>query len=202
LRREKERKITNRINQGQGRTNIPLRGKQVFSSAEENAMPPAMGKSQSVAGAMSLPKSNAQPERAVSLRNSGNVFENSDQSLKISNKDAIREKFNNGLAKMYAEALGYYKNRSYKEARDRFTDIKDIAPDYKRTNVYLGRIEEEILKEQKRHEKVREDRQYNVIQKTAMPRIQKVHPLVPSAVPVNRQDAVSSALDDFEIKFK
>jgi hypothetical protein len=103
---------------------------------------------------------------------------------------------------MYAEALGYYRKHAYKEARDRFTDIEDIAPDYKRTRTYLRRIDEEILKEQKRLEQVREDRRHNAIQKSDMPRIEKASPLIPAEAPVNRQDAVSSALDDFETKSK
>jgi tetratricopeptide (TPR) repeat protein len=171
LRQEKERKIINRINRGQGTTNLPLRGG----------------------------KTNTQ-EAALKV-DSNNFSENSGRAPSVP-KDTVQKKFDNGLAKMYAEALGYYKNHSYKEARDRFTDIEDIAPDYKRTHTYLGRIEEEILKEQKRHEQVREDRHNNVIQKIDTPRIQKVNPVVPAEAPVNRQNAVSSALDDFESKSK
>jgi hypothetical protein len=143
-----------------------------------------------------MPQSN----KAFSLKNEGNVFDHSGQSSKMYDKDVIRRKFDNGLAKMYAEALSYYRNHKYIEARDRFTDIEEISPDYKRTHAYLGRIEEENRKGQKRHEEVREDKQHNAIRKIDTPRIQQVNSLTPATAPIDRQDAVASALDDFESK--
>ena len=123
-----------------------------------------------------------------------------EKKKEFSDKEAVRRKFENGLAKMYAEALMYYRKHMYKEARERFTDVEDISPNYKRTKTYLERIQEEILREQRRIEKAREDRQYSAIQQIDMPRIQKVNSIIPTAPAVNRLDAVSQALDDFESK--
>ena len=102
---------------------------------------------------------------------------------------------------MYAQALSDYKNHLYKEARDKFTDIEDIAPGYKSTHIYLERIEGEIIQEQKRREKSGEDKQSNPIQPIDISR-QKANSIVPPAPVAERQDVISSALDSYEAKPK
>lgn len=233
LRKEKERKLSTFINQGQEPTDFTLRGKK-DRLLKENPIPkleskkvspkkeaviasedlapgednsPKTPKVDVSVAPIAKPTSNIQPRRAFSKEAKKKEAApkpkkaEDKEKAKIQDNDALRRKFENGLAKMYAEATGYYKKHMYKEARNRFGDVEDIAPDYKRTRTYLHRIEMEILKEQKRLEKVREDKHYNSIQPIDVPRIQKINSLVPAPA-VNRKDVISNALDDFESQSK
>lgn len=142
---------------------------------------------------------------------------------KDAERDAVRKKFENGLSKMYNDAISDYKNRRYKQARDKFSDIQDISPDYKRSRVYLDRIQADILKEQKRIVQEKEDKQFDEIQLTNI-RLQKINamnaaaakasaasaaavsapqpaPIAPAPAPVKqKKDPVADALDAFEAK--
>ncbi|MBL8014410.1 MAG: hypothetical protein JNN05_11240, partial [Candidatus Omnitrophica bacterium] len=126
------------------------------------------------------------------------------QKQQSAEREADRRKFEDGLARMYSEAMGYYHKRMYKEARDRFNDVEDISPDYKKTRAYIAKVHTEIINEQKRRETVRESERANPPQKTADVPAQHEEPALVSSPPSgeNRTDAVSQALDDFETKSK
>jgi len=51
---------------------------------------------------------------------------------------------------LYQEALHYYKSREFTLAKDYFTEINNIFPEYKNTTEYLARIDLDILEEKQR----------------------------------------------------
>jgi TolA-binding protein len=52
-------------------------------------------------------------------------------------RKAVRKQLEDGLEAMYQEALSSYKQGDYAEAADKFKDIQDIFPGYKRARQYI-----------------------------------------------------------------
>ena len=67
------------------------------------------------------------------------ILEQSEQELK--NKMAAQAE------PLYTEALAHYKSRDFKRAKEYFTEVVHIMPDYKDTTKYLERIELDIREE-------------------------------------------------------
>ena len=84
-------------------------------------------------------------------------------------REIVRKELENGAEIMYQEALNLYKQRHYTAAADRFQDVQEILPGYKRTGEYLDDARSKAL---------------NVP--------------VRSSSPVSRQESISKALDLFE----
>jgi TolA-binding protein len=112
-------------------------------------------------------------------------------------QETMRKQFESGVEVMYSEALSYYKSRMYKEARDKFADVEDLLPNYKKTRSYLQRSDKEILNAQKRNSKESEQRRLQSLASVKPPPAAITTPL-PAAAPIPKKDAVSDALDTFE----
>lgn len=87
-------------------------------------------------------------------------------------RKAVRKQLEDGVEAMYREALRLYKQGDYMAAADKFKDVQDILPGYKRVGQYMGEVRLKSL---------------------------TVNPPLPS---VSRQDVVSKVLDLFESNAK
>jgi TolA-binding protein len=170
-RTDKERKIATVISQGQDVEGAPktdlnaLRTARLKKNVAVERQPKASTVSES-------PSQNMQPDAA-----------------------AMRKQFESGVDDMYREAMSYYKSGMYKEARDKFSDIEDLSPDYKKTRNFIERTQQAILKDQKRRGKVKD------VSMHSLPQVAPREDLT-SAAPVGKQDAVASALDSYESELK
>ena len=88
-------------------------------------------------------------------------------------REAVRKQLEDGVEAMYQEAMSLYKQESYSAAADRFKDVLDILPGYKRAAQYMD-----------------DSRQKSLTVNT-----QAVVESKPAAAPVSHQDSVSKALD-------
>jgi len=52
-------------------------------------------------------------------------------------REAVRKQLEDGVEAMYQDALSLYKQGEYGTAADRFKDVQDILPGYKRSEQYL-----------------------------------------------------------------
>ncbi len=110
----------------------------------------------------------------------------------------VRKQFENGVDELYREALGYYKSGMYQEARSKFSDVEDLYPNYKKTRNYMDRTDQEIIKEQKRRVKTKENKVDSVSGRTSTPSRQ----ILTSSAPSGKSEAVASALDMMEAQIK
>ena len=60
-------------------------------------------------------------------------------------RKALRKQFEDGLEVMYQEALSLYKQGDYTAAADRFKDVQDILPGYKRSEQYMDESRQRSL---------------------------------------------------------
>ncbi|GEM_PF-3534805 len=90
-------------------------------------------------------------------------------------KETTRQQFESGVNELYREALSYYKSGMLQEAREIFSNVEDLSPNYKYTRDYIDRL----------------DKTLPVNEATTLSK-----PSVGTAS--DRQDAVSQALDMFE----
>lgn len=78
------------------------------------------------------------------------ISEVKDTEPKKETKPSTKEKGKKDLTvkaePIYQEAIQLYEDKDYGSAREKFLDVNDIYFDYKRTNYYLGKIEEALLK--------------------------------------------------------
>ena len=169
LREDKERQITNKINRDQSLKGVDLR-----SSPKANA----------------LPSPDDQGGQTDSIKKGPSIDPNDQETL--------RKTFEDGLAKMYADALKDYRNHAYQEAREKFNGIEEIAPNYKRTRTYMERIDGELIREQQRREKLREGVRYQSSEKTAASSDAGTATADPAATSPQRLNVISNALDAFE----
>jgi hypothetical protein len=86
---------------------------------------------------------------------------------------------------MYQEALSLYKRGDYTAAADKFKDVRDIIPGYKRSEQYMDEARRKSLT-------------VNLQAVNASPHASAV-PASPSA---SRQDVVSKVLDLFDLNAK
>ena len=52
-------------------------------------------------------------------------------------REAVHKQLEDGVELMYQEALGLFKQGDYTAAADRFKDVQDILPGYKRSQEYM-----------------------------------------------------------------
>jgi len=90
----------------------------------------------------------------------------------------VRKKLEDGVEAMYQEALSLYKHGNYTAAADKFKDVQDILPGYKRSGQYMDEARRKSLTFQ------------SVITLNAS--------AVPSSSPVAREDSISKTLDLFD----
>ena len=60
-------------------------------------------------------------------------------------REAIRKQLEDGLEAMYQEALRLYKRGDYTAAADKFKDVRDIIPGYKRSEQYMDEARQKSL---------------------------------------------------------
>ena len=60
-------------------------------------------------------------------------------------REAIRKQLEDGLEAMYQEALSLYKRGDYTAAADKFKDVQDIIPGYKRSEQYIDEARQKSL---------------------------------------------------------
>jgi len=60
-------------------------------------------------------------------------------------RQAVRKELEDGVEAMYQEALSLYKQGEYTAAADRFKDVQDILPGYKRSGQYMDEAREKSL---------------------------------------------------------
>lgn len=169
LREDKERQITNKIGRHES-----LKGVNLRSSPKDKA-----ASSTDDGGRQSAPTKNG-------------------PSIEPNDKETVKRAFEDGLAKMYADALKDFRNHAYQEAREKFSGIEEIAPNYNRTRIYMERIDKELIREQQRREKLREGARYQLSEKTAASFDASKPPADPAATSPQRLDVISNALDVFE----
>lgn len=169
LREDKERQITNRINRGQDVQDVDLR---------------------------SGPKTDTVSDRSETEKPVAKPVPQT-PSIEMNDQESIRRTFEDGLAKMYADALKDLRNHAYREAREKFSGIEEIAPNYKRTRTYIQRIDGELVREQQRREKLREGVRYQSSEKIYGPAVD-----APAILSGERLDVISNTLDAFEANQK
>ena len=96
---------------------------------------------------------------------------------------AIRKQLEDGVETMYQEAQSLYKQGEYTAAADKFKDVQDILPGYKRSGPLMDEARLKSL----------EVKSQPVITPAAS---------VPSSAPASHQDSVSKALDLFDSNAK
>ena len=98
-------------------------------------------------------------------------------------REAVRKQIEEGVEAMYQEAMSLYKQGNYTAAADKFKDVQDILPGYKRSAQYMDEA--------------------NQKSSVGIPQAEPAAASVPSASPsVSRQDDVSKALDLFDSNAK
>jgi len=60
-------------------------------------------------------------------------------------RQAVRKQLEDGVEEMYQDALSLYQQGDYKSAADRFKDVQDILPGYKRTEQYMDEARQKSL---------------------------------------------------------
>ena len=60
-------------------------------------------------------------------------------------REAIRKQLEDGIEAMYQEALSLYKRGDYTAAADKFKDVQDIIPGYKRSEQYMDEARQKSL---------------------------------------------------------
>ncbi len=95
-------------------------------------------------------------------------------------RKAVRKQLEDGVEAMYQEALSLYKQGHYTAAVDKFKDVQDILPGYKRAGQYMDEARQKSLTV------------------TPQPVITPGASAVPSSSLVSREDSVSKVLDLFE----
>jgi hypothetical protein len=100
-------------------------------------------------------------------------------------REAVRRQLEDGVEDMYQEALGLYKKGNYTAAADKFKDVQDIIPGYKRAAEYMdkARLKPSTVNPQA----------VNISSDTSV-----MH----ASPSVSRQDDVSKALDLFDPNVK
>ncbi len=106
--------------------------------------------------------------------------ERAQQAQLEAQRAAVRKQLEDGVESMYQEALSLYKQGDFSAAADKFKDVQDILPDYKRSAQYMDAARQKSL-----------DAHAVII------------PQPPStATPVSRDNSVSKALDLFDSNVK
>jgi hypothetical protein len=104
---------------------------------------------------------------------------------------ALRKRLEEGVEAMYQEALGLYKQGEYTAAADRFKDVQDIIPGYKRSGKYMDEARVKSL-----------GRNLQEVPASDMSLDSKNHPVSSAggvgSKSVSNQDNVSKALDLFD----
>ena len=90
---------------------------------------------------------------------------------------AVRRQLEDGVETMYQDALSLYHQGEYTAAADRFRDVQDILPGYKRSEQYMDEARQKSL--------------------TVKPQ-EAVASTAPPSPPVSHQDNISKALDLFD----
>jgi len=93
-----------------------------------------------------------------------------------SQRQLVRKQLEDGVESLYQEALSLYKQGDYSAAADRFKDIQDILPGYKRSGQYMDEARS----------------------KSMSVKSQEVVTSDAPTTPVSRQDNISKALDLFD----
>jgi len=96
-------------------------------------------------------------------------------------REAVRKQLEDGVEAMYQDALSLYNQGEYTAAADRFKDVQDILPGYKRAEQYMN-----------------EARQKSLNVKPQAVTIAAPSASAGSSTPVSRQDDVTKALDLFD----
>ena len=60
-------------------------------------------------------------------------------------REAVRKQLEDGVEAMYQEALRVYQHGDYAAAADKFKDVRDIIPGYKRSEQYMDEARQKSL---------------------------------------------------------
>jgi hypothetical protein len=64
-----------------------------------------------------------------------------EQFILSQQRAAIKKDFEDGVERLYSEAIDLFKKRAYEEARENFLQVNDMIKGYRKTGYYLGQID-------------------------------------------------------------